>query len=190
MRSLWRTTIGLAAASVAMVTTLGTTSGTAAAAPPPQEVGLANLALTQMLTRGPDGVAVTAYGLQTLPQVWDRMFIVHVPAEDGMSSPFQLRSNGTGLCLEDLGEGRPVIAVGCEALPSAESKQLWQIHRLPDRRVDNRNYYYQINRSSRRVLTGQATTPGAEGTPVISATMVPVSKSGAADGQLWVTLVQ
>ena len=187
MRSQWRTTIGLAAASVAMVTTLVGTAGSASAASPINELGFANLSLTQMLTRGPDGVAVTAFATQALPQVWDQIYAEQLPTQDGMSSPYQLRSHDTGRCLEDVGEGRPVIAVGCEANPVIGSRQLWQIHRVADRRIDGRDYYYQINRATGRVLTAR---PSTEGAPVISADAVPVSKSSAADHQLWVQLAQ
>lgn len=186
MRPLWRTTLGLAAASAAMVTALGATGGPAGAtAPPVNELGFANLALTQMLTRDADSGAVTRFGDQTLPQVWDQLYQVQLPTQDGMSSPYLLRSHDTGRCLQDLGEGQPVTAVVCETDPVEGSAQLWQIHRVADRTINGRNYYYQINRATGRVLTAQL---GPEGQPVVSAPAVPVSKSGAANAQLWVQL--
>ena len=90
-----------------------------------------------------------------------------------------------------MGNGLDVVAKVCETNPVIDSAQLWQNHRVADRTVNGRDYYFQFNRSTNRVLTAQ---PGLvdglldAGARVVSAPAQPISKSGSTDLQLWLTL--
>ena len=108
-----------------------------------------------------------------------------LPTENGFSSPYQLRNRATGTCLHDLGDGQNVLVVTCESFPSTDSAQLWQHHRTADRTVAGREYSFRFNRFSGRVLSA---IPAGSAARVVSAPAEPISKSGAADHQLWVML--
>ncbi len=172
---------GIAAAS-------GAAASPAPAAPPPNEVGYANLALTQMLTLSDTGAAITADGSQFLAQVWDQVYLTDIPPKPGFSSPYLLRAHGTSVCLQDVGEGHTVIAAECETTPALGSRQLWQNHHAADRTVGSRDYFYRFNHRTGDVLTARPTSPAAENARVVSAQAQPISQSGAANHQLWLQL--
>jgi hypothetical protein len=178
----FRTAAILATTAVAVTAAAGTAS---AASPTIPNVAFTNLALTQQLTLRPGGAATSAQPFDAAAH-WDLSYVDSVPTEPGFSSPYQLRNRATGQCLEDVGEHRTVVAADCDAAPVDGSPQLWQHHRVVDRNVAGRMYYYRVNRSSHRVLTAQADQ--ADGAPVRSLAAEPVSRSGAADPQLWVLL--
>jgi hypothetical protein len=181
-----RTPLRLAIASAAAAIGALTAASGATADTPTNHVGFANLALTEML--GLDsGLAVTAPAAGEANQGWDLVYATHLATTPGFSSPYLLRNRETGTCLADVGDGRNVIAVECEASPAADSAQLWQNHRTADRTVNGRDYYIRFNRASGRVLTAVPGSAGA-GARVVSAPAQPVAKGGAADPQLWVML--
>jgi hypothetical protein len=179
MRASLRLAVLTAASAAALATT---TSGASAA---PNLVTYTNLHLAQNLALRAGDTAVTMPPQAgSAVQVWDMVYITNVPTVPDHSSPYLLRNQETGTCLQDMGEGRPATAVPCRPDPDAGSPQLWHHHREPDRIVDGSKYYYRISRSSGRVLTARP-APGA-GTPiVVCAPAEPIGRAGAADPQLW-----
>jgi hypothetical protein len=188
-----RIALPLVLASAAVVGALATAGAAAATTgpgvlPPTNQVSLANLALTQMLTVSPTRAAMTEFAQAGGTYVFDQVYQTHLTTDPGFSSPYLLRHRATGACLQDLGEGRVVMAASCETFPSTDSTQLWQHHRLPDRTVNGRDYYFRFHRGTNLVLTAFPTSPAPDSARVISAPAEPISKSGAADHQLWVML--
>jgi hypothetical protein len=185
-----------AALAGALATAGAATAGVGSAATPPgvlppnNFVAFANLGLTQMLTVGPTRAAMTEFAQPGGDYVFDLVYQTHLATDAGFSSPYLLKHRATGACLQDLGEGRVVMAATCETAPSTDSAQLWQHHRVPDRVVNGRDYYFRFHRGTPRVLTAFPTTPNPASARVVSLPAEPVSKSGAADPQLWVMLGQ
>ena len=187
MRSALRLAIASAAAAGVFATVSAFTASAAVAALPINRVTFANLALTEMLTLSPGDLAITAPAAGLPTQAWDQVYATHLATTPGFSSPYLLRNRATGTCLADVGDGLNVIAVECEASPASDSAQLWQNYRVADRTVLGRDYYFRFNRATGRVLTAMP-GPADSGARVVSAPAEPVSKSGAADHQLWVML--
>jgi len=187
MRTAHRLAVASAAAASVFAAVSAFASSAAVAESPINRVTFANLALTEMLTLDGGDVAVTASAAGLPTQAWDQDYATHLDTTPDFSSPYQLRNRATGTCLADVGDGANVIAVACESNPSTDSAQLWQHHRVVDRTVLGRDYYFRFNRATGRVLTAMP-GPADSGARVVSAPAEPVSKSGAADHQLWVML--
>jgi hypothetical protein len=184
MPSMARITVGLAVVSAA-------TAGALLAAAPgasatTNRVMFTNLALVQDLTLRPGiGVVTTPPQAGNPSQTWEMVYVTAVASRPGFSSPYLLRSAATGECLRDVGLDRSVVPVPCDANPAAGSPQLWDNHRIADRSVNGRDFYLRFNRASDRVITARPESPEANVARVVSAPAEPISKSGAADAQLW-----
>jgi hypothetical protein len=168
----------LAAAIAAAVSPMGPAAADAVSAPS----NLLNLGTGKILSWGgevdpPPGGAL---------HLWVRVAYPGIGALPGFVAPYQLRNPVTGLCLQDYADGAQVVLTVCQTDPAADSSQLWQHHRLPDRIAHERPFGFLFNRSSGRVLTAAPST-GNQPTPVL--TVAPSDPHSAeAPLQLWTAL--
>jgi hypothetical protein len=162
-----------------------------AAAPGPATAGtnrvtFTNLALVQdLMLRPGTGVVTAPAQAGNAAQIWDMEYVTSIPNRDGFSSPYRLRNVATGQCLRDVGLGHQVVPVPCDDNPAADSPQLWDNHRVEDRSIDGREFYFRFNRASNRVLTARLDAGHPSYADVVSAPAEPISKGGGADHQLW-----
>jgi hypothetical protein len=116
--------------------------------------------------------------------LWVRVTHPGIAVTPGFAAPYQLRNPVTGLCLQGYGDG--LVLTACQTAPSADSPQIWQHHRTPDRIAHQHPFGFVFNRFSGRVLTAVPTTTG-QPVPVVTA---PPSDPHSVEGtlQLWTAL--
>jgi hypothetical protein len=104
--------------------------------------------------------------------------IVHVR----VAAPSKLLNRGAGKILSWVCEVEP--APGSD--PAADSPQLWQHHRMPDRIAHERPFGLLFNRPTGRALT---VVPAADSQLTLVVTVLPLDPGGPTAGlQLWTAL--
>jgi hypothetical protein len=118
--------------------------------------------------------------------LWVRVSHPGFGALPGFTAPYQLRNPITNLCLLDYGDGHQVVSAPCLVDVTADSPQLWQHHRTPDRIAHEHPYGFVFNRVSGRVLTARPSTASPW---ILVVTVPPVDPhSAAAAFQLWTAI--
>lgn len=171
-------TVGLTVLIAAAVAPAGPAAADSVSAPS----RLLNLGTGKVLSWGGEVDPPPGSGLH----VWVR--VTHgFAALPGFSAPYQLRNPITQLCLQDYGDGAHVVLTTCQADPAADSPQLWQHHRMPDRIAHESPFGFLFNRSSGRVLTA---VPSTAGQPIPVVTVPPSDDPHGipAAFQLWTAL--
>ena len=179
-RLLSHLAVGLAVVLTPMAAALAPAGPAGAAASTPSR--LLNLGTGQVL--GWNGEVAPAPGGAL--QLWVRVPHPGFGALPGFTAPYQLRNPITNLCLLDYGDGAQVVSAPCLVDVAADSPQLWQHHRTPDRIAHDHPYGLLFNRLSGRVLTAR---PSTAGQPILVVTVPPAGpNSDVAAFQLWTAI--
>ena len=172
--------VGMAVLLTAIAAALAPTGSAGAAESTPSR--LLNLGTGQVL--GWNGEVAPPPGGAL--QLWVRVSHPDFGALPGFTAPYQLRNPITNLCLLDYGDGDQVVSAPCLVDVTADSPQLWQHHRTPDRIAHEHPYGFLFNRLSGRVLTAR---PSSAGRPILVVTVPQADPhSDAAAFQLWTAI--
>lgn len=168
----------LSAAIVAAVAPIGPAAPAQAATAP---VNLLNLGTGKILNWDGEVTTPPGGGLHE----WVRLTPAGMPARPGFAAPYQLQNPVTHLCLQEYGDAERIVLTTCQTDPTADSPQLWQHHRMPDRIAHEHPWGFVFNRSSGRVLTARP----AGGQPTYVVTVSPFDpQSPEAPLQLWTAI--